>query len=78
MLVSPDEESGKLTIVAAVPDVQIKRGLAAGDWVRVAAAAAGGRGGGKPDMAQGGGTDLTKLREVLSAAKAHAFAKCPN
>ncbi len=78
MLVSADEESGKLTIIAGVPELLIKRGLSAGDWVKTAAAACGGRGGGKPDMAQGGGTDLTKLKDVLSAAKAHAFGKCPN
>ncbi len=78
LLVSSDEPAGKITIIAAVPDVQIKRGLAAGDWVKVAAAACGGRGGGKPDLAQGGGTDLTKIKDVLAAAKAHAFGKCPN
>ncbi len=78
LLVSPDVDAGKLTIIAAVPEALIKRGLAAGDWVRVAAAACGGRGGGKPDLAQGGGTDLTKLKDVLSEAQKHAFAKAPN
>ncbi|MGH7133760.1 MAG: alanine--tRNA ligase-related protein, partial [Phycisphaerales bacterium] len=78
LLVSPDTDEGKLTIVAAVPDVLIKRGLNAGDWVRAAAAACGGRGGGKPDMAQGGGTDLTKLKDALAAATSHAFSKAPN
>jgi alanyl-tRNA synthetase len=78
LLVSPDAAENKLTIMAAVPEAIVKRGLAAGDWVRVAAAACGGKGGGKPDLAQGGGSDVGKVREVLAAAKAHAFAKCPN
>ncbi len=78
LLISPDESAGKLTVIASCPDVAIKRGLSAGDWVKVTAAALGGKGGGKPDLAQGGGTDLGKVKEALSAAKAHAFAKMPN
>jgi len=77
LLISPDESEGKLTIVAAVPDALQKRGLKAGDWVKETAAACGGRGGGKPDMAQGGGTDLTKVKEALNAARAYAMGKCP-
>jgi alanyl-tRNA synthetase len=73
LLISPDPEGGKLTIVAAVPEALVKRGLKAGDWVRETAAACGGKGGGKPDMAQGGGTDLSKVKDSLSAARAHAL-----
>jgi alanyl-tRNA synthetase len=75
LLVSPDSEAGKLTIVAAVPDALVKRGFKAGDWVKVAAEACGGRGGGKPDMAQGGGTDLARLKDALNAARSFAAAK---
>ncbi|HBB21898.1 MAG TPA: hypothetical protein DC029_05805, partial [Pseudomonas sp.] len=32
------------------------------------AAAVGGKGGGRPDMAQGGGTDAAKLDEALALA----------
>ncbi len=77
LLISPDEEGGKLTILAAVPDPLVKRGLNAGEWVRAAAAACGGKGGGKPDLAQGGGTDLSKLKEALQSAKQYAFSKVP-
>jgi len=73
LLISADAEGGKLSIVAAVPDALVKRGLKAGDWVRDTAAACGGKGGGKPDMAQGGGTDLTKVKDALNAARAHAL-----
>ncbi|MEM1166088.1 MAG: alanine--tRNA ligase [Planctomycetota bacterium] len=72
LLISPDEDAGKLTIVAKVPEPLIARGLKAGDWVRATAAACSGKGGGKPDSAQGGGTDLTKLEEALAAARTHS------
>lgn len=78
LLVSPDRDEGKLTIVASVPEALQKRGLKAGDWVKEAAAACGGRGGGRPDMAQGGGTDVTKIKETLAAARSFAFAKVPS
>ena len=59
MLFDVDPDAGKVSIAAAVPDAHIARGLKAGDWVREAAMAVGGKGGGKPDNAQGGGTDTT-------------------
>ena len=47
-------------------------GLKAGDWVREAAQACGGKGGGKPDKAQGGGTEPAKLPDAINAARAFA------
>ena len=55
---------------AKVPDALIKQGLKAGDWVRAASQACGGKGGGKPDSAQGGGTDPSKLPDAIEAARA--------
>ena len=72
LLLSPDEAEGKLSIVAAVPKPLIDRGLKAGDWVRETAAACGGKGGGKPDTAQGGGSDLSKLKDASKAARTYA------
>jgi len=46
------------TVVVAVNDAGRARGLAAGALVQAAAGALGGRGGGKDDVAQGGGTPL--------------------
>ncbi len=40
--------------------------LKAGDLMREAAAVVGGKGGGRPDMAQGGGTDSSKVAEALA------------
>jgi alanyl-tRNA synthetase len=59
------EKDGKaVLLVAATPDV-IKRGLKAGDMVREIAKEVGGRGGGKPDMAQAGGPDPSKIGQAL-------------
>ncbi len=41
----------------------------AGELVNVAAAAAGGKGGGRPDIAMAGATDVTKLEAAFSAAR---------
>ncbi|MHC4809529.1 MAG: alanine--tRNA ligase [Planctomycetota bacterium] len=68
MLFSVDEEAGKVLIVAVVPPALLGRGLKAGDWVRVAATACGGGGGGRPDMAQAGGKDPARVPEAMDAA----------
>ena len=45
----------------------VKKGIKAGDVIKFVTAITSGRGGGKPDSAMGGGTDLSKLDESLSA-----------
>jgi alanyl-tRNA synthetase len=57
----------KPLIVATVTDDLIKRGLKAGDLVREVAQMVGGGGGGRPNMAQAGGRDASKLPEALTA-----------
>jgi alanyl-tRNA synthetase len=64
----------KVTFVAAVSDDLIAKGLKAGDWIRETAKIAGGGGGGKPNMAQAGGKDPSKLGEALEKARAFALA----
>jgi alanyl-tRNA synthetase len=63
----------KVNFVAAVSDDLISLGLKAGDWVREAAKVAGGGGGGRPQMAQAGGKDPTKLAEALQTAREFAM-----
>ncbi len=53
-----------LILVGATPDV-VAKGFKAGDAVRVMAAEVGGKGGGKPDFAQAGGTDPTKIPQAF-------------
>jgi len=60
---------GKPAYVTHVTKDLVERGLQAGDVVREASLASGGRGGGgRPDLAQGGGTDPDKLNAGLEAA----------
>ena len=69
LLLSADLEEKKVSIVARVPEAGIARGLKAGDWARCAAEACGGKGGGRPDMAQAGGKDPTLADAALEAAR---------
>jgi alanyl-tRNA synthetase len=73
MIFSVDHPTSKVSINASVPDALIQKGLKAGDWLREAAAVVGGKGGGKPDNAQGGGTDASKIKEAIMAARAAAM-----
>jgi alanyl-tRNA synthetase len=61
------ESGGKATLLAAVTDDLTER-VRAGDLVRELAAVVGGRGGGKPNLAQAGGPDVAKLDEALQKA----------
>ena len=75
MLLGVDDVAGRVTIVARVPKGLIGKGLKAGDWVREPAEICGGRGGGRPDMAQAGGKDPQRVREAITAARAFAQSK---
>jgi len=55
-------------VVAASPAAQ-ERGLKAGALALAAASALGGRGGGRDDMAQGGGSDLAAIPSALAAVE---------
>ncbi|MCF6523890.1 alanine--tRNA ligase [Streptomyces sp. JJ36] len=57
-----------LTVIAA-NDGARDRGLKAGDLVRTAAKALGGGGGGKPDLAQGGGQNPEAVEEAMAAVE---------
>ena len=60
-------ETGKL--VAAVGQSGLDKGIKAGSIIKAAAKALGGGGGGKPDLAQGGGPNAEKLDEALEAGR---------
>ena len=55
----------KVVLVAGVTK-DLTATLKAGDLMREAAAVVGGKGGGRPDMAQGGGTDSSKIADALA------------
>lgn len=56
----------KPMLVAAVTDDLISRGAHAGNMIREAAKVVGGGGGGRPNMAQAGGKDASKLADALA------------
>jgi alanyl-tRNA synthetase len=59
---------GKVTLIAGVtPDLTSK--LKAGDLVNYVAQQVGGKGGGRPDMAQAGGTEPAKMPAALSSVR---------
>lgn len=62
-------EGDKVSFVVMCTDDAVKRGAKAGDIVKTAATICGGGGGGRPNMAQAGGKDASKISEALAAAK---------
>jgi alanyl-tRNA synthetase len=59
----------KPSVVIVTTEGARHRGLDAGELVRVAAETLGGRGGGKPDIGQGGGTDGARAEDALKAVE---------
>jgi alanyl-tRNA synthetase len=57
---------GKVSVVAATNDEARARGLSAGELVRAVGPLLGGKGGGKDDVAQGGGSDASRIDEALA------------
>ena len=53
-----------VSFVAGASEKAIKSGLKAGDFVKQVAQITGGNGGGRPNFAQAGGKDITKLPEA--------------
>jgi len=62
-------EAGKVSIVAAFSSEVNKKGIQAGKFVGTIAKICGGGGGGKPNLAQAGGKDASKLPQALETAK---------
>lgn len=59
---------GKPSIVVSISDDLVKRGLNAGEVARAAAQIVGGNGGGRPNLAQAGGKDASKIDEAIKTA----------
>ena len=68
-------EEGKVALIAAVSKDLAGKKLHAGDAVKAAAKLVGGGGGGRPDLAEAGGKDPSKLNDALEAGKATFLAK---
>ena len=60
------ETDGKISFVAMASQDAVKTGVHCGKIIKEITAIAGGSGGGKPDSAQGGGKDASKIAEALN------------
>ncbi len=66
LLGSPTKDGKKALLVCSVSKDLVGR-FRAGDIVKAAAGIVGGNGGGRPDFAQAGGPDPSKLEEAVHA-----------
>lgn len=62
-------KDGNLPIVSHVSALAQKEGIRAGDLVKAVSGILGGSGGGRPEMASGGGKDVSKIDEALAKVK---------
>lgn len=63
-------KDGKVALLVSFSADIVKRGGHAGNVLKDLAPKVGGKGGGKPDMAQGGGSDTAKLADALAGVSA--------
>ncbi len=68
------EVDGRVALVASVAK-ELTKTFKAGDFLNAAAAEVGGKGGGRPDSANGGGTEPENMDKAIEAAKAWITAK---
>jgi len=68
VIVLASEHNGKVSLVSSVSK-PLHGQLKAGDLMKVVAEKLGGRGGGRPDMAQGGADSLTEIDAAFTAAR---------
>jgi alanyl-tRNA synthetase len=62
-------DGGRVGLVAAFAEAAVERGLSAAEVVREAAEVVGGGGGGRPNVAQAGGRDASRLDDALETAR---------
>ena len=65
----------KITFLAVCGKEAVAKGIKAGDLVKSVCAICGGKGGGKPDSAMGGGSDLLKVDDALASVDDFVAAK---
>jgi alanyl-tRNA synthetase len=66
------------TLVAAVSQDLVAKGLHAGELVKFVAQPLGGSGGGRPTLAQAGGRDASRLEETLASVPGWIESKLGN
>lgn len=66
---------GKVILIAGLSQDLVAKKLNASDWVKAAAKAVGGGGGGRPDLAQAGGKSPEKLGQAIEDGKKYLLEK---
>lgn len=66
LIVLASGKDSKVSFVVMATEDLVKKGVHAGNLIREIAQIAGGSGGGRPNMAQAGGKDLSKIDEALN------------
>lgn len=69
ILLASETTEGKVLLIAGVSKDLVESGIKAGDIVKEVAPIVGGGGGGKPDLAQAGGKDPSKIDEAIEKAQ---------
>ncbi|MCT4595042.1 MAG: alanine--tRNA ligase [Anaeromicrobium sp.] len=69
LVVLATENEGKVSFVAMATKDAVDKGIHAGNVIKTIAKIAGGGGGGRPNMAQAGAKDPSKIREALDKVK---------
>ena len=69
VMVLASDNDGRPQIVVAVSDALVQDGVRAGDLIKPIAQVVGGGGGGRPQMAQAGGKDSSKISDALARAR---------
>ncbi|NSW89168.1 MAG: alanine--tRNA ligase [Firmicutes bacterium] len=68
IIILASDYNGKVNFVAAATKNAVKKGIHSGDLIKKTAEIIGGGGGGRPDMAQAGGRDSSRIDEALQQA----------
>ncbi|WML97842.1 alanine--tRNA ligase, partial [Staphylococcus simulans] len=68
VIILASDVGGKVALVATVPKSETNK-VKAGDIIKEMAPVVGGKGGGRPDMAQGGGSEPSKITDALQFIK---------
>ena len=66
VVVLASNTDGKISFVAMATKSAVEKGIHSGNIIKEITPIADGRGGGKPDMAQGGGNDASKIDNALA------------
>ena len=69
VMVLGSDVNGKPMLVVSLTDDLVRAGMKAGDLIKPIAKVVGGGGGGRPNMAQAGGSDSSKLADALDKAR---------